>query len=109
MLPGRSELVVLNESIRHFDDFSGAAVVLRQLYELHVILAPERLQPLRTRAVPLVDDLVVVSDDEQVRLARWDEELQELELRLVRVLELVDADMRPSEAQHASYAGILAQ
>ena len=100
-LPGSDQpSVVADEPVGAVQDFEGTAVALRQLDGLQLVVAALVVEPLGTGPVPLVDDLVVTRDDEEVVPATGCDQPDQIVLRPVRVLELVHADVRPSQPHH---------
>jgi len=82
---------VRNEAIRQLDHTSGTPVVSRELNDPHLEIILQLTKSLRTRTVPLVDDLVIISDHEQVAWIITEEKPQDSILSVVCVLELIDA------------------
>ena len=75
----------------------------------HVVVVAQVPKPLRTRSVPLTDELVVIGDDEQVVAPAGSDEAKEIVLSPVGVLEFVNADMRPAEPDHPGNGRLLGE
>ena len=101
--------VVGNQAVGECDDGWRAAITLRKLNDVHIVVLPQLREPFGIRAVPLVDDLVVVSDHEQVVPSLGYDQPKEVVLRLVGVLKLVNAYVGPAETHQASDPRLLPQ
>src|SRR5258708_4188231 len=85
--------IVADEGVRGVEDPLAGAAVLDEGHNLRVgIGVAEGIEVRERRPAPGEDRLVVVTDDGEVAMRR-DEPLDELELGVVRVLELVDLDV----------------
>ena len=92
-LLGLATDVVGDDGVRRIEDGLGGAEVLLQHDGRHVGEGPLELQNVAdVRAAPAVDRLVGVPDDADVAV-RLAQQLDDLVLRVVRVLELVDEDV----------------
>ena len=103
----KSARVVDDQAIGEGDDGRRTTVALRKLHDVHVVVQPQLRQPLRIRAVPLVDDLIFIPDDEQAGAPARSDQPQQVVLRPVRILEFVDAQMRPTQPHDSRHARLL--
>ena len=102
-------LVVLDQRVRRFQDVLGRAVVLLHQEDGRVgIVALEVEHVLDRRAPPAVDALVGVADDADVAVLRG-EQVHELVLGAVRVLVLVDHQVREALLVVLEHLGMLAE
>ena len=99
--------VMRDQSIGMIQDLGWTSIALGQLYGRQLIVPSQVTEPLGTRSVPLVDDLVVVRDNEQIVPPGRSNQAKKLVLCPVRVLEFVDADVRPSHPDHPRYGRLL--
>ena len=91
--------VVFNESVRDGENDIGAAVVLLELDHLRIGEVPLELQKVcRLGPAPSVDALVVVTHHADIRPVIGGQQAHQLKLKLVRILELIDKDMRVAGA-----------
>src|SRR5207248_11473294 len=100
----RATRVLLNYGVRRRQDAPRRAVVLLQLDDLRPGEVPREIEDVvHLGAAPPVDRLVVIADDAQVSVLLR-EQAQQLVLRRVRVLELVDEDV--AEPRRVSLRGL---
>ena len=108
-LAGRPVRVASYHIICQFDHRGRAAIALRKLDNLHVVITAQIFETRRAGAVPLVDDLIVIGDDEQIGSVHRTETSQDQVLTPVGVLILVHANVSIDDPIVPCYTGTLAK